>query len=260
MTSTMARHPWAIVPAPRPEATLRLLCFPYAGGGPWIFSSWAHLFPDDVEVCAVQLPGRGSRLGEPLITRWDDAIERLADGLTAWMDRPFAFFGHSLGAALAFELACRLRRDRRTLPLHLFVSARRAPHVPQAPPLAHTLPHEEFVEELRRLAGTPDEVLCDPELMDVFIPILRADFALSETHSYRQEPAPMAVPITAYGGIDDHSVSEAELQAWRRHTTGSFRRVLIPGGHFYVTQARQALVADVADELRASLEGSCVHS
>src|SRR5207248_10941200 len=135
-----------------------------------VFWAWPQAFPSTVEVCAVQMPGREGRLSEPPLTRWDEAVERLAEALLPWMQRPFAFFGHSLGALLACELARRLARGGRSGPVHLFVSGRVAPHVAPDDP-TYNLPEEEFVRELRRLTGTPEDVLENAELRHLFVPL-----------------------------------------------------------------------------------------
>lgn len=228
---------------------LRLFAFPYAGAGTSVFSSWPRAIPADVELCGVQMPGREGRLGEEPITSWEDAIPRLADGLMPVLDRPYAFFGHSLGAALAFELARYLRRDRRPAPVHLFVSGRRAPHLVREEPPTYNLPRPQFVHELTRW-GTPDDVLKEQELLEVFLPLLRADFGLSETHVYQAE-APLAMPISAYGGEQDEHVLPAHIDGWRQHTSASFRRVLFPGGHFFLNGHRAAVLSELARELQA---------
>ncbi|HEX8212555.1 MAG TPA: alpha/beta fold hydrolase [Longimicrobium sp.] len=244
---------WVRIPGgANPAARLRLFCFPYAGGGASVFFPWPRALPPEVEVCAVQLPGREERLHEPPITRWDELVDQLAGALVPWMDRPFAFFGHSLGASVAFELAQRLRRDRRRGPVHLFASGRAAPHLPPSMAPVHHLPHEEFVHELRRLAGTPDEVLEKADLMEILIPLLRADFQLAETYTF-QGDEPLAIPISAYGGVEDERVRPADVEGWRQHATGAFRRVMFPAGHFFVNEHRPFVLAELGRELRATL-------
>jgi medium-chain acyl-[acyl-carrier-protein] hydrolase len=239
--------------APNPAAKLRLLCFPFAGGGASVFSSWPRALPPEVEVCAAQMPGREGRLGEPAMRTWDGLVDRLVAAFEPWMDRPFVLFGYSLGAALAFEFACYLRRRRRPGLVHLVVCARRAPHVPREDPPTYHLPDAEFIEALRRISGTPEEVLQNPELREILFPLLRADFALSETYVY-QEQAPLAVPISVYGGVGDELVAETYLDAWRVHTTGTFRRCMFPGTHFFLTENRSAVLAELTRELRHSLD------
>ena len=164
MTASVS-DPWIACRKPRPQARLRLFCFPYAGGGASIFRTWPDGLPADVEVCPVQLPGRGTRLMERPFTQLSPLVEALAQALLPLLDKPFAFFGHSLGALVSFELARHLRRQYGVHPVRLFVSACRAPQIPHRDRPIHTLPEAEFLAELRRLNGTPAEVLEHEELM-----------------------------------------------------------------------------------------------
>jgi medium-chain acyl-[acyl-carrier-protein] hydrolase len=241
---------WVVVPAPRPAARLRLICFPFAGGGASVFFPWARLVPPEVELCAVQLPGREARLREAPVTDWGALMDRLVTELKPYIDRPYAFFGHSVGATMAFELARRLRAAGLRAPEHLFASGRAAPHLPPELPLVHALPEAEFMAELRRLAGTPEEVLRNEELMSILVPLLRADFTLSETYPIREE-APLDVPVSAYGGSGDERVSSEAVEAWRQHTTGPFRQVTFDGGHFFINEKRDEVMAELGGELRA---------
>lgn len=252
MRSSSPSGPWVVVPAPNPSARLRLFCFPYAGGGASVFRGWPRALPAGVEVCAVQPPGREGRLAEPPFTRMAALVEAMEGALLPWMDRPFAFFGHSNGAVMAFELARRLRAAGRRGPLHLFASGRPAPQVELTDPPVHALPDAEFVAELRRLEGTPEEVLESPEMMELLLPLLRADFALSETYEYRGEP-PLAVPLSAYGGRTDGEVPEWQVAAWEAQTTRAFRLRMFPGGHFFLAEDRDPVLAELSAELRALL-------
>jgi medium-chain acyl-[acyl-carrier-protein] hydrolase len=168
-------------------------------------------------------------------TRLSPLVEALAQALAPLLDRPFAFFGHSLGALVSFELARQIRRQYGVHPVRLFVSAGRAPQIPHRVPPIHTLPDKEFLVELRRLNGTPSELLDHEELMDIMLPLLRADFALYETYVYLTEP-PLSCPISAFGGLQDHRVSKSDLEAWRAQTSGSFSLRMFPGDHFFLKQ------------------------
>jgi len=240
---------WVVSPTPRPGMKLRLIAFPYAGAGASVFAAWCRLLPADVELCAVQMPGREGRLGESPITSWEDVIPKLAEALRPVLDRPFVFFGHSLGAALAFELAHHLRRHLQPGPLHLFVSGRCAPHLPHKRAPTYNLPQPQFVHELGRW-GTPKEVLNDPELLDLFLPLLRADFGLSEMHAYRPE-TPLAIPISAYGGELDMHILPEDLDRWHDLTSAAFRRVLFPGDHFFLNEHRGVVLSELSKELHA---------
>ncbi|PYS90392.1 MAG: putative thioesterase [Acidobacteria bacterium] len=244
--------PWLVINRPNPQARLRLFCFPYAGGGAATYHAWPGELPTEVEVCAVQLPGRASRSRESPYDRLKQLVEALAPAVLPYLDRPYAFFGHSMGALIAFELTRRLRREADTSPAHLFVSGRRAPQLPRTNPPIHDLPEAEFVQALRRLNGTPDEVLAHPELMELMLPLLRADFAAVGTYEYTPEPA-LACPITAYGGLQDHEVSRAQLEAWRTQTTGGFTLRMLPGDHFYLQTGRALLLRSLFRELHELL-------
>ena len=242
---------WVKVPVIKSKARLRLICLPHAGGGASVFSAWARAIPPEVELCAVQMPGREERLNEAPFSGWEGLVERLAEALRPYMTLPFALLGHSLGATLAFELACHLRRSRLEC-RHLFVCGRRAPHMPLEEPATYKLPQSRFVEELRRLACTPEEVLGDTELLEVFLPLLRADFQLSETYVYHQSE-PLNMPISAYGGVEDERVPAENLERWRDYSSISFRSVMFPGGHFFLHQHPGAVLSEISRELQRLL-------
>jgi medium-chain acyl-[acyl-carrier-protein] hydrolase len=207
--------------------------------------------PADVEVCPVQLPGRGTRLTEPPFTQLSRLVQALAEALFPLLDKPFAFFGHSLGALVSFELARQLRRQHGVgvQPVHLFVSADRAPQIPYRDLPIHSLPEGQFLVELRRLKGTPREALEDEELMQSMLPVLRADFAVYETYVFSTEP-PLNCPISTYGGLQDHKVSRGDLEAWRDQTSVSFSLRMFPGDHFFLNTTQPVLLRVLSQELR----------
>jgi len=239
---------WLAYREVNPRARLRLFCFPYAGGGASAYRGWASVLPSDVEVCPVQLPGRESRLREPAFDRPELLILALADALQAHLGLPFAFFGHSMGAMLAFELTRELRRRGGPLPLHLFVSGRRAPQVPAREEDIHDLPEPEFVAKLRELNGTPEEVLQHAELMRLLTPVLRADFAVNETYVFRPEE-PLDLGISAFGGLGDAEVTREDIVGWSEHARGVFRLRMLPGDHFFLHSARDLITETVARDL-----------
>ena len=243
---------WAVVPRPTPDPVLRLFCFPYAGGGASVFHPWARVLPPRVELVAVQPPGREGRLAEAPFADVLALVEAMEPALAPYLDRPFACFGHSNGALMAFELTRRLRRLGRPLPVHLFVAGKPAPHCPIREPHIHALPEEQFVAELRALGGTPEEILQHREIMELITPLLRADFSLGETYRYSAQP-PLEVPITAFGGLLDREVSQAEMEAWGEHTSAAFRLRMFPGDHFFLNADRDALLAEIVGDLRPRL-------
>lgn len=236
---------WLVRMKPRPAARLRLLCVPYAGVGPSAYRRWSDALPPDIEVGAVHLPGREARLREPALTRLEPLIDVTAEGLRPFLDRPFALFGHSMGALVAFELARRFRVEGWGEPTHLFVSGRRAPHLPpRHPEIAH-LPDAEFVEEIRRrYNGIPDEVLRHPDLLALLLPGLRADLTLIEAYVHRPDRA-LRCPVSVCGGITDPEATQADLAGWREHAEGAFSLQMFPGGHFFVQSAHEELVQSV---------------
>ena len=229
---------------------MRLLCFPYAGGGASIYRTWPSSLPPEIEVLPVQLPGREARIREPAFTSLPPLIDGLLPALgRGLLDGPVAFFGHSMGALVAYELARALRDAGSPRPLHLFVSARRAPDLPARTAPIHALPEPEFRQRLRELNGTPEAVLEHPELMELLGPTLRADFTLIETYEPTSAP-PLDCPITAFGGVDDPDVSEEEMAAWRRFTTAAFQLRMLPGDHFFLAQdSGEALRREIARAL-----------
>lgn len=245
----MHSSPWLLRGPVDRGAQWRLFCFPYAGGGGSLYMSWARELAPTAEVCAVQLPGRENRLREPAYATCAELIDATFQALRPYLDMPFALFGHSMGALVAFELARRLRAERAPSPERLFVSGHRAPHLPSPhPPLAH-LPDGEFLAQIRmRYNGVPDEVASHAALMALLLPCLRADMALIESLVWRDEPA-LACPISVYGGRDDREASQAQLALWRSQTRGAFTLRMFPGTHFFLRSARTELLAAIAHDL-----------
>ena len=250
---------WLAYREVNPRARLRMFCFPYAGGGASIYRGWAASLPADLEVCPVQLPGRESRLRDQPFVRADEMVPLIADALRPYFDLPFVFFGHSMGAMIGFELARELRRRGQALPLHLFVSGRRSPHLPAREEPIHDLPEPEFLLKLRELNGTPEEVLQHEELMRLLIPLLRADFAVNETYNYTEEE-PFDFGISAFGGLGDEEVTREDVEAWRPHTRGRFRMRMLPGDHFFIHGSKdlvlEAVARDLAEVAAAALPSS----
>jgi medium-chain acyl-[acyl-carrier-protein] hydrolase len=211
---------------------LRLFCIPHAGSGPSSFRNWRNAFGSGIELVPVAPPGREGRFAEPIPATLDELIQDLAHFMAAHLDLPFALLGHSMGALVAFELARWFRREKLAGPQHIFVSAHRAPHLPELRPM-HGMPDALLQAELVRLQGTPSEVLQDSELLRVLLPVLRADLRLCENYCCRPE-APLGCAITCLGGDADRRVSRVQMVAWKRYTTGPFRVRLFPGGHFYL--------------------------
>ncbi|MEW6367299.1 MAG: alpha/beta fold hydrolase [Acidobacteriota bacterium] len=243
---------WLVFPRRNLQARLRLFCFPYAGGAASVFRQWAEGAPQEIEVVAIQLPGRENRWREPAVASMCEVIEPLRESILPCLGLPFAFFGHSLGALVAFELARLLHRRSDPQPIQLFVSGRRAPQLPPRRPPVHALPDAELVDFLRRLNGIPQEILGNQEVMSLFLPVIRADFSVNETYSYAAEQT-LECPIWAFGGLEDSEVDRESLEAWDRHTAASFSVRMFPGDHFYLHANRTPLTRLIFHRLLASL-------
>jgi surfactin synthase thioesterase subunit len=247
---TMAASPWVLVPVPKPQAAVRLICLAGAGSGAAGYVPWARTLADrPVEVCAVRLPGRESRLHEQPFNRVEELIDALAPAVRPLLDRPYAFFGHSMGALIAFELTRTIRERGWPMPSDLFVSGARAPQVASADEPLHHLPDEAFVDAVSaRYGGIPAAVLEHQELLDLVLPALRADLELVECYEHRAAE-PLACPIAAFGGLQDLRVTEDALDAWREQTRGAFSRQMFPGDHFYLNHARDGLLGVMVPRL-----------
>jgi medium-chain acyl-[acyl-carrier-protein] hydrolase len=227
---------------------MRLFCLPFAGGGASTYRLWPTRLPSSIEVCPIQLPGREDRYREPAITSVVGLARVLVRELTPFLDKPFAIFGHSMGALIAFEVARALRHAGLPLPSALFVAAYPAPQSPLARAAIHQLSDRDFIEEMRRMQGTPAAVLDNIELMEFMLPILRADFEACDTYACAPEP-PLECPLFVYGGTDDSEVDDSGLDRWRDQTSKSFSLRILPGNHFFVQSHRELLLAQISEQL-----------
>lgn len=267
---------WLVAPEPRPGARVRLVCFPHAGGGSAAFHAWARCAPAHVEVWAAQLPGREMRFREPPVARLPDLADALAaalDALPGDGGRAPVLYGHSMGALLAFEVARGLRRVGRAAPAGLLLAGSAPPEPPgpqsvssddsrhdapdepsrhssHGPPSGalHRLPEPEFLRAVRSLGGFPPGLLDDVRIRDHVLPMMRADLAAVETYRCRPEP-PFDVPVTVFYGTEDTIAPGAAVRRWARHTTGPFRAVAWPGGHFHPLTHRDRFLTLLLPEL-----------
>ena len=236
-----------------------MFCFPYAGGAAVVYRNWGEILPVTVQVIPVELPGRGARLKEAPFVSLPALIGDLSEVILPLLDMPFVFFGHSMGAVIAFELAQCLRRKYDCEPQAVFVAGRRAPQIPDSDPVSYNLPKEEFIEELSRLEGTPKEVLEHAELMELMIPLLRADFQLVQTYNYVQD-VPLRCPIIVYGGMQDYDVSRDLLLPWKELTSSRFALYMLPGDHFFLRSSHHLLLELLTRELHEVIESSCMNN
>lgn len=238
---------WIIAQATERSPAQRLICFPFAGGGERIFAGWGAAIGAGTQVCAVRLPGRDSRIAEAPATSMSAIVGPIVDAIASRGDVPFALFGHSMGAYIALEVARTLRRASLPTPVHLVVSAA-APPTRRRERRYHRLPDRELAEVLLEMGGTSKEVIASRELMELFVPVIRADFELCETHHFTAGPA-LDCPITAFGGGKDEQVDVELLDAWREQTTARFAMHVFDGGHLFLETCR----AKVLDTLRKVL-------
>ncbi|WP_328930065.1 thioesterase domain-containing protein [Streptomyces sp. NBC_00190] len=245
-------EPWFPFGVPDLDAPLRVFCLPYAGGGAGLYRSWQQRAAAGAALAPVQLPGRETRLREPPVEDFETLVTRLAGALGPWTGDRYALFGHSMGGLLAHELAYRLEELTGRPPELLAVSACAAPELERPRPAIHQLPREEFVAELRRLEGTPAEVLEDDELLDLCIPRIRADFAVLASHRHRPR-APLNSRITAFCGTRDPQIPVWSMEAWRGHTTRDFRLHLMDDDHFFIHRHEAAVFQHLVDGVRAVL-------
>lgn len=225
---------WFNVRPARDVPALRLFCFPHVGAGASAFNLWQPAWmPGNVELWTVRLPGREQRLSEAPFHRMGPLVEALYEAMAPQLSGPYAFYGHSLGALVGFEMARKIQRQGGPGPVRLLVSAHTPPQLGLCRPVLHNLPDKEFLAALRRFAGTPDEALENEDLMSILMVVLRADFEVDETYSY-DEGHPLACPISAFGGIDDPDVSQADLEAWKAHTSHNFSLHMMEGDHFFI--------------------------
>jgi medium-chain acyl-[acyl-carrier-protein] hydrolase len=253
MSTQPAVKSCVIYPKANPQSRMRLFCFPYAGGTAAVFRNWPRYLPPEIEVCAIQYPGRGSRFDEALGEDIVDVMNRCYDELQSFLKKPYAFFGHSMGGLVSFEFARRLQREGKSGPLQMFVSGCTAPHVKSVDEVTYNLPEPEFLAELQRLQGTPAEVLENAELMQLMMPIVRADFKATQTYQYAPGP-PLECSIRAFGGLKDEMVPQEKVEAWSEHTRGSFRAQMLPGDHFFLNSSQSLLTSIVAQELIMHLD------
>jgi medium-chain acyl-[acyl-carrier-protein] hydrolase len=233
---------WLPLRKSRPGARIRLFCFPYAGGAASAFRSWSDALAPDIEVCALEYPGRWSRNREPPLVDARRLAELALQGVRALLDQPFALFGYSFGALVAFEFARALRANDVRAPEHLIVGARQAPQLPRKESDIHRLGDLAFLEAIDRRYGVlPAAVRNDPDLLEMVLPILRADITAFETYVCREE-APLACGIAALTGADDTRVDEAGLMAWSAQTRGSFVGHRLAGGHFFINTSSERVL------------------
>ncbi|WP_194912061.1 thioesterase II family protein [Catenulispora rubra] len=245
LTVDAVRWPGTAAPG---RARLRLYCLPHAGGGAVSYLPWSRRLAPDIEVVAVRLPGRENRHRERPARRLGQLVPAVTRILSGDADGPFAVFGHSLGALLAFEACRELARLDLRQPVRLLVSGRTAPQLPSRVPPIHAAPDEALYQRLRDMGGTPPELLADPEVMAGLLPTLRADMEAAETYEYRPGPA-LNVPLSVFGGAQDRFADRRDIEPWGEHTRAGCRVRVYPGRHFFLHEDPEPVLRDLVSDL-----------
>lgn len=242
-------NPWLPYTKADASGQVRLFCLPYAGGAASIFRSWSAILGPDIEVYPIELPGRGTRFREKAVSDLLPLAQAVCKGILPHLDRPFFFFGHSMGALLGFEVLRHLRTAMGREPLVFFAAGRNGAHIPEAK-ISYDLPDPQLMQRLQELNGTPQGLMEHPEFKALMMPTLRADFAISETYLYTEGP-PLGCPIVALGGVSDPETTVEGLDAWRQHTKSFFKLRLFPGEHFFLNTARELMLQTMKEEMMA---------
>jgi medium-chain acyl-[acyl-carrier-protein] hydrolase len=242
------KNRWLVCSQPIPRADIRLFLFPYAGGVPAAFNKWPAEFPENIETNIVHYPGRGSRFNEAPIKELTVLVHEINQAILPLLDKPFIFFGHSMGGILAFELA----RQLDIQPQILFISACGAPQLPNPNPPIHSLSDSEFLKSLQDFNGLPADAISNSELMQLLLPTLRADFEAIENYKYLSSEHHLTCPVIAFGGTDDAHVGRDRLEGWRHHTNSSFKSQYFSGDHFFINTARQSVIACMIAEITST--------
>ncbi len=229
---------------------IKLFCLPYAGGSANIYMEWKKYLHPLIELNAIELAGRGPRSEVPFYKSVDEAVSdiynRIKDDLN---NCRYVIFGHSMGSVLAYELAYKIKSLQHLPPLHLFFSGRHAPQIKKDKKNLHVLPDNEFMREVIELGGTPKELLENRELLEIFLPILRADFQIVETYNYIEKNEKLDCDITILWGKQEEETTISDISLWRGHTNKSCRIHLLNGGHFFINEFMQDVVSIINSEI-----------
>lgn len=242
----MTSNSWFITYKKNPTKKVNLFCFHHSGGGASTFYPWLDHLSPSIEMIAIQLPGRETRFTEKLINKLDEILENLSEGFNALKETPFFLFGHSLGGLLAYEFAKKVYENYSISPKHLIISARKAPHMPNRMQGLSTLRDESLKEKLKLYDGVDDKILHNEELLDIFLPIIRSDFSISEMYN-NPEILPLPCNITHLSGKDDQTINQQEIMEWKKYTTRNFKSLTFNGGHFFIKNNQNDIIRYIND-------------
>lgn len=246
MSKHIIRH------AIRENPKYRVFCFPYAGGSAAVYRTWNIDFPQEIEVCAVEIPGR-IQLRTPPAQNLPELIDAILPDMEVFLDKPFVFFGHSFGAIIAYEVAKRFQQENKPLPEHLWLSSRRAPQLPLNQASTYQLDDEAFIEAMQRQYNAiPPQILNEKELLNLLLPILKADIRINEMYVGELNPV-LNIPLTIMHGLQDNSISREQLQQWSAVTSASSEILVFAGGHFFIDAERKSLTRKIVEKINLSI-------
>jgi medium-chain acyl-[acyl-carrier-protein] hydrolase len=258
-SSIQPQSPWFTHYGYSPHGNMRVFAFPYSGAGVSAYHQWANAFHQQkIDFIGVQPPGRESRLREAPIQDLSLMVKHLVLAIKPLTDKPFVFFGHSLGALIAFELARALRKYKLPLPSHLFVSAFRSPELPNPNKALHQLDDEAFIAGIREYDNTPEDVLANQALMQMLLPMIRADFRMHENYQHRQEP-PLPCSITVFKGSYDRFSRKEQMSSWQQHTIADFNEITYQGGHFFLSEHSDSMSKEIINAFTRMNNNSIEH-
>ena len=221
---------------------VRLFCLPYAGGTAMVYSSWKKLLDSNIELIPVELAGRGRRSKEAFYNSVNEAVDDIYRSIEDKLDGTrFAVLGHSMGSVLTYELIYKIRELKNQVPVHAFFSGRYPPHVKKDDIDCHSLPEDKFLDELRKVGGTPEEFFQNKDLLNLFLPIIRADYKIIETYKHQQKPTKLTTDITVFSGLEDDKVTENDLKEWHSVTDGNCEVIQFEGGHFFIFDKKKEI-------------------
>lgn len=244
---------WIVRPKVNNDAKIRLFCFPYAGSSAVVtYKFLVDSLPEEIEVCPVEFPGRGSRMAENLISDIDKAVQLIGAAIPGFLDKPYLFLGHSMGALVAFELSHYLKTNLNSQPLKLYLSAHRAPSIEKDGKMMHILKENEFLDELIKMNGLADEILEHRELLDLMLPVIKNDYKLCETYRFKSKNK-LDIPFQIFGGSNDKDVSLEHLKAWNELTSAYIKIEIIEGDHFFLTKNKENFLQKFKNYLNSDL-------